>query len=153
MNRAEHEVAGFGGVDGRLERIAVAHFAHQDHVRVFPDRVLQRRVPVDDVEADLALVDDRLLVLEHELDRVFDREDVQGLTLVEVVEHGGDRRGLARTGNAGEDDHALVKLAQLFDGRRQPEALERWQRGVYAAGNEPRCPRCFNMLTRKRHSS
>ena len=77
VDRPEHQVAGFGRVDGGLERFAVAHFAHQDHVRVFADGVLQGGVPVAHVDADFALVDDRLLVREHEFDRVFDRQDVQ----------------------------------------------------------------------------
>ena len=47
------------------------------------------------VQADLALVDVRLLVGEGELDRVLDGEDVQRLALVDVVEHGGDGGALA----------------------------------------------------------
>ena len=59
----------------------VAHLADQDHVRVLADGVLEGRVPVAHVEADLALVDDRHLVGEDELDRVLDGEDVQRLAL------------------------------------------------------------------------
>ena len=38
------------------------------------------------------------LVLEQEFDRVLDREDVAGTLLVAVVEHGRQRRALARAG-------------------------------------------------------
>ena len=58
VDRAEDQVAGLGRVHGRVERLAVAHLAHQDDVGVLPHGVLQRLVPVDDVDADLALVDD-----------------------------------------------------------------------------------------------
>ena len=34
VQRAEHQVAGFGRGDGRLDRLQVAHFADQNHVRV-----------------------------------------------------------------------------------------------------------------------
>ena len=77
VDRPEDQVAGLGRVHGGVERVAVAHLAHQDDVGVLPHGVLQGRVPVDDVDADLALVDDRLVVLEGELDRVLDGDDVQ----------------------------------------------------------------------------
>ena len=76
VDRAEHQVARFGGVDGRHERFPVAHFAHQHDVGVFAHGVLHADVEVDDVEADLALVDQALVFGEHEFDRVFEREDV-----------------------------------------------------------------------------
>ena len=95
VNGAEHQVAGFGGVDGGLERVAVAHFADEDDVGVLAHGVLEGRVPVGHVEADFALVDDGFLVGEHELDRVFDGQNVQRFALVDVVEHRGDGRALA----------------------------------------------------------
>ena len=108
VDRAEHQVARLGRVHGRVEGLAVAHLAHQDDVRVLPHGVLEGRVPVDDVDADLALVDDRLVVLEREFDRVLDGDDVQPLALVDVLEHRGDRRDLARSGDAGQDDDSLI---------------------------------------------
>ena len=76
VDRAEHQVARFGGVDGGHERFLVAHFADEHHVGVFADGVLHADAEVDDVEADLALVDQALVFGEHEFDRVFEREDV-----------------------------------------------------------------------------
>ena len=76
VQRAEHEVAGLGGRDRRRDRLEVAHLAEQDDVGVLaqraPDRLVERR----DVGPDLALRDDRLLVLVEVLDRVLDRDDV-----------------------------------------------------------------------------
>ena len=46
VDGAEHQVARFGGVDGRLERIDVAQLADQDDVGVLPHRVLEGLVPV-----------------------------------------------------------------------------------------------------------
>ena len=106
---------GLGGVDGRLERLDVAQLADQDHVGVLPHGVLEGLVPVHAVQADLALVDVRLLVGEGELDRVLDGEDVQRLALVDVVEHGRDGRALAGAGDAGEDDQPFGEVAQLLD--------------------------------------
>jgi hypothetical protein len=55
--------------------------------------------------ADLALVDDALLVLVHELDRILDGEDV-ACGSVDVVDHRRERRRLARARRAGDDDEA-----------------------------------------------
>ena len=77
--------------DGRFDRFQVAHFADQDHVRVLPQRAANRLGERRHVDADLALVDRRLLVLVLKLDRVFDRDDVMVDVLVEVVDHAGQR--------------------------------------------------------------
>ncbi len=77
VQRGEHEVAGFGGRDGGFHRFQVAHFADEDHVRVLPQHALERLAEGRHVHADLALVDDALLVLVEILDGVFDRDDVQ----------------------------------------------------------------------------
>ena len=76
MDRAEHQVARLGGVDGRHERLSVAHFAHQHHVGIFADGVLHADLEILHVQADLALVDQALVLGEDEFDRVFEREDV-----------------------------------------------------------------------------
>ena len=106
-------MTGFGGLDGGLERKAVAHFADQDHIRVFahhgPDAVLKRIA----VQADLALVDERLFVHVGEFDRIFDRHDMHVLALIDLFEHGRDRRGFARAGDAGEDNQPLLAFGDF----------------------------------------
>ncbi|KAG0908968.1 hypothetical protein G6F31_021614 [Rhizopus arrhizus] len=52
------------------------------------------------VQPDLALVDDRHLVLVQVLDRVLDGEDVPGGGAVAVVDHRRQRGGLARAAPA-----------------------------------------------------
>ena len=46
---AEDQVARFGGGDGRLHRLQVAHLADQDHVRVLAQRAAQGLGEVRDV--------------------------------------------------------------------------------------------------------
>jgi len=53
-----------------------AHFAHEYHVGVHPQGATDRLGKVGDVDADLALVDQRLLVFVEVLDRVFNGDDV-----------------------------------------------------------------------------
>ena len=119
VDRAEDEVAGFGRPQRRLERLPVAHFAHQDDVGVFADGVLHADLEVLHVLADLPLVDQALVLGEGELDRVFEREDVLAIVVVDPVEHRGDGRALARAGHAGQEDHPLAELAKLFQDGRQ----------------------------------
>ena len=42
VQRGEHQVAGFRRRDRRLHRLQVAHFAHEDHVRVLAQGALER---------------------------------------------------------------------------------------------------------------
>ena len=85
VQRRQHEVAGLGGDERRLDRFHVAHFADQNHVRVLAQRAAQAGGVVERVEADFALRHDGLLVVVHEFDRVFNREDVQRAHLVDAV--------------------------------------------------------------------
>ena len=63
-------------VSAGLDRLQVAHFADEDDVGIFTQRVLERVCEALRVGADLALVDDAALVRVDELDRIFDRDDV-----------------------------------------------------------------------------
>jgi len=77
------------------------------------------------VGADLALVDDGLLVLEQELDRVLDREDVARHARVAVVEQGRQRRALARAGRADHQHQAALGHDHVGEHGRDAERLQR----------------------------
>src|SRR5262245_34900920 len=124
VDSAKHEVAGLGRVDARLKCFTVAHFADQDHVGILPDDVLERRMPVRDVQADLTLIYQGLLIREKILDRVLDRKDVDALALVDVIKHRGDGGTFAAAGHPGQDNHSLIVVAKLLDSWRQTELLE-----------------------------
>ena len=113
VDRAEHQVTRFGGVHARFERVAIAHFAHEYDVRILTHGMFESGIPIKNVDADLALVDDGLLVLEEVFNRVFNREDMHALALVDVVEHGRDGRAFAAPGDAGKNDHALIVMASF----------------------------------------
>ena len=130
MERAEHHVAGFGGFDGGVDRFQVAHFAHEDHVRVHPQRPADAFLEVVDVHADLTLVDSTLLVFVKVLDGVFEGDDVAVVVVVDEVDHRRQARRLAGTCRPGHqqqtpwtDDERAYRLGhpQLFKG----EELER----------------------------
>ncbi len=73
------------------------------------------------MRVDLALVDEALPVLVHELDRILDRDDVIAAVLVDVVDHRAERRRLAGSGRARHEHEALVEATQLQDVRRQAQ--------------------------------
>ncbi len=70
------------------------------------------------------------------LDRVFQREDVLALVVVDPVEHRGDRGALARAGHARQQDHPLVELAELFEDRRQVQPGEVGDLVVHPPGDQ-----------------
>ncbi len=96
----------------------------------------RRDLPILHIDVDLALIDHRLFVGEHIFDRIFDGEDVHRLALVDVIEHAGDRCRFAGAGDAREDDHALIVMAQLFNRRRQVQAGKGGNLVVDAAGHQ-----------------
>ena len=88
------------------------------HVRVLAQRRAQRFGERQRVRSDLALVDQALLRLVHELDRVLDREDVAVLVLVDVVDHRRERGRLARAGRAGDQHQAARLVGQVGEDLR-----------------------------------
>jgi hypothetical protein len=83
VERAEDEVARLGGLDGDGDGLEVAHLAHEHDVGVLAQRGAQGALEALGVRADLALVHQALLVRVHELDGVFDGDDViRGVALI-----------------------------------------------------------------------
>src|SRR6267378_1205395 len=125
MQRAEHEVSGFGAGQREADGLEIAHFAHEDHVRVLAQGAAQGIGERQRVRSDLALVDQALFRLVHEFDRVLDGEDVALLVFVELVDHGGERRGLARARGPGHQDDAARLIDDLGEDLGCPEFFER----------------------------
>ena len=115
MNRSEYEVTGFSGADRGFERFVVTHLADQHHVRILSHQCAQGFVEVNAVDADLALIDGRLVVLEDVLDRIFDRHDVNALAFIDVLQHRRDGGRLARTGDAREQNQSLGTHGDLAE--------------------------------------
>jgi hypothetical protein len=117
--------AGLGRGQRGGDRLQVAHLADEDDVGVLSQGGAQAEGEVLGVGADLALVDDRALVLVQELDRVLDREDVVLMLAVDHVDHRRQRRALARAGRAGDEDESARFLGQLPQHLRHAERVER----------------------------
>ena len=120
----ERQVARLGDAQRGLDRLEVAHLADEHDVGVLAQDRAQRVRERVRVGVQLALVDEALLVLVQELDRVLDRDDVELLLAVDLVDHRGLRRRLAGAGRAADEDQAARLVAEELDDRRQPELLE-----------------------------
>ncbi len=59
----------------------------------------------------------------HELDGVLETDDIEAARRVEVIDHRGQRRRLARARRACDEHHALMQIAKFADDRRQTESL------------------------------
>ena len=124
VQRRQHEMARTGQHDRGLHRFSIADLADQQHVRRRTHRTLQcTRIRLG-IEADFALIDDRLLVRVQELDRIFDRDDVVRRVLVAIVDHRRERGRLARAGGTDHEDHAALHHHQVFENVWQTQIVE-----------------------------
>ncbi len=124
VQRGEGEVPRLRDPQRGLDRLEVPHFADQDDIRVLAERGAQRGAERRGVGMHLALVHEAVLVLVDVLDRVLDRENVLLALGVDLVDHRGERGGLAAAGRAGDQHQALRPLGELGDDRRQAEIVE-----------------------------
>ena len=120
VQRAKRQVTGFSDTQRRFDSFQIAHFADQHHVRIFTKGSAQGVAEAFRVGVQFALVDHAVLVHVHELDRVFDGQDVVVALAVDLVDHGGERGRLARSGWSGHQHQAARLVAQFADHRSQP---------------------------------
>jgi hypothetical protein len=64
-------------------------------------------------------------VLVQELDRILDRHDVTAPGAIDLVDQGGERRGLARTRGAGHQHESTLEVGEALDDRGHAQLLER----------------------------
>ncbi len=109
--------------------LLVADLADQDAVGRLAQRVLQPDLELLGIGSDFALVDDRLLVGEDELDRVLEREDVPRPALVAEIEHRRERGRFARAGRADHQDQAALLHDDFLEDLRHAERIQRGNTG------------------------
>ena len=121
MQRAQDEVAGLGGGEGDLHCVAIANFTEQDHLGGLAQGRPQAGRKIGKILSQFALAENGLLVSVHEFDRVFERDDVHFLRLVNLVEHRSQGGGFAAAGAAGEEDDPEFFLDHSLENGRQTE--------------------------------
>ena len=124
MQSRKRKVTCFGDSQCRADGLEVTHFADEDHVRVLAQRHLERLGETVRVAAHFALVDHATLVLVQKFNRVFDGQDMLVPFLVDLVDHGGKRRGLTGTGGTGDQDEAGGARRELGHDFGQAQFLE-----------------------------
>ena len=130
---AKDQVARFRSSQRELDGFQVAHFTHEDDVRVFAEGGSQRVRERQGMDAHLPLIHETFFCLVDEFDRIFDRDDVAFKCVVQIIDHGGQRRRFTRPGWAGHKNQPLFPIAELPHDRRHAELLHRNDRG----GNVP----------------
>ena len=128
----EHEVTGLRQGEGELNRLEVAHLAHQEDVGVLAQCRPEGTLEGGAVGPDLSLRDGGEAVLVHVLDRVLDGQDVHRTRLVDAGDDRGQGGGLSGAGRAGQEHQA-----HGADGRaiRPREAVRAPRRSGYRTGS------------------
>src|SRR6202035_2309354 len=129
VQRSHDENTHFRGGHRDAHGLEVAQLADQDHVRVLAQGGVHRGCETRAVHPDLALADEAALALVHELNRVLDGKDVALHAAVDVVDHGRERGGLARTGLTGHQDQSVIGAAHLPHRLRHLQLIERERLG------------------------
>ena len=93
------------------------------------------------VQADLALLDDALVVLEDVFDGVFERDDVLFEVGVDVFDHRGEGGGFAGARGAGHQHNAAGDLAMFSHLVQQPQFVEARHVGFDVAHRQAPCGR------------
>ena len=124
MQRAQHQVARFRGRHRHADRLSIAQLADEDNVGVFAQACADALGEARNVRAEFALDDLAAFAAVDELDRVLEADDVRVTRRVDVIDHRGESRGLARARRARHEHHALMQVAELVQDRRQPEAIQ-----------------------------
>ncbi len=146
----KHEVAGLRRGERDFDRRAVAHFADEDDLRRLPQGGAQPARESVEIAAELALVEGGLLVLVHEFDRVLQRDHVDRLRLVDLVEDRGERGRLAAAGGAGDEDEAVLLSRMSRKIGASPSELSVGISLCALRMTMAKCPRCLKIFTRKR---
>ena len=126
MQRAEGEVTGFGDTQRRFNGLQVAHFTDQHHIGILTERGSQRIGKAFCVGMHFALIDHAILIHVHEFDWVFDGQDVVVPFGIDLVNHGGEGSGFARSRRAGDQHQAARLVAHFAHYRGKPQLAERF---------------------------
>ena len=121
---AEDEHAHRSAAEGEFDGLHLAHFAEENDVGVVAHRAFQGVRKGGGVFADLAVNDHTFFHRVDEFNGVLDGDDVAREVGVNVVDHRGERGRFAGAGGAGDDDEALVEVAEFFQRFGELERVE-----------------------------
>jgi hypothetical protein len=112
--------ADLGRLDGGGDRLGIAHLADQDDVGPGAGtNGCPREAP--GMDPDVALHDQRLVGVVHELDGILERDDAAVAVGVDLADERGERRRLAAARPAGDEDQPRAQPGELGQHGRQAE--------------------------------
>ena len=117
-------MARLGDAKRRLDRLEVAHLSDENHVGILSQCRFERVRKGVSIRVQLALIHHTSLVRVKKLDGILDRDDVLVALAVDLVDHRGERRRLARPRGAGHENQAARLVRDLLDDGRQAELTE-----------------------------
>ena len=115
---------GNGGFDG----FQVAHFPHQDDIRVLTERAAECFCKGGNVRSDLTLDHNALFVLVVKFDRVLHRDDVAGAFGIDHIQQGGKSGGFTGPGRTGDKNQTAGCIEQVLDAGGKSQFFQREQR-------------------------
>ena len=101
MQRGQNQVPGFCGGQGGFARFTIANFSNQNHIRVFTQSGFEAVRKGRYVFSDFALRYGRFFIALDVFNGVFQCNDMSWTRCVDVINHGRQGRGFARTCSAG----------------------------------------------------
>ena len=113
VERAQNQVTCLRCHQCDFDRGTIAHFAHENDFRRLPQRRPQAVGIVVKILAQLALVECRLKTWMNELNRIFQRDDVDRLRLVNFIEHRRQSGGFTAAGRTGDEHEPGFLLRDL----------------------------------------
>ena len=109
------------GLHGGVKLDRVAHFTDHDDVGVLTEHVFESalKLMVSSPTSRCSITD--WLSLEHELNRILQRDDVSFEVGVDVLEHGRERGGLSGARGSGNQYDAAMRGRRCPEHRQQAE--------------------------------
>ena len=125
MDSCKNHVTRIGSGQSNLHCLEVANFANQQDIGVLTKGCTQCIAIRQRIHADFALRDNRLVILVKVFDRVFHRDDIDGLVIADMVNHGSKRCRLTRTRRTGHEHKAALGQGHVANDFGQLQVLKR----------------------------
>ena len=107
MKRGKDKMAGLGCRHGYLHRLIIPHLSQKDDIRTLTKRCPKRSNVTLSIYIDFPLANDAFIVPVKVFQRVFKRDDMLVVTLINMINNTGKSGGLSAAGRTGNKNHPL----------------------------------------------
>src|ERR1700704_5620870 len=112
---------GLCGHERNLDGGAIAHFTDQNYFRRLTQRGAESGWIIIEIVAEFALVEGGLEFRVNEFNRVLERDDVDGLGLIDLVENASQRGRFSAARGAGHQDQSGFFFRHFTEDLREAE--------------------------------